>query len=110
VNVSISGALSVAVSGLQENATRFSVAANNIVNANSEGYTAQRVQSSSHVAGSGTGASAGGVTATVVQTDQPVDIASEFVSMIQARVGYAADATVIEMASGMLGHLLDIQA
>ncbi len=93
---------STAISGLQANAARFGVAAFNVVNANSDGFKARAVAASSTVPG--------GVSTSVTQTDQPVDVAQEFVGMIQSEAGYGANAEVMNTASRMTGALLDILA
>jgi flagellar hook protein FlgE len=93
---------STAVSGLQANAVRFGTAAFNVVNANSDGFKARAVSASSVVPG--------GISTSVTETRQPVDVAQEFVAMIQAEVGYGANAQVIDKASRMSGSLLDVLA
>ena len=94
--------LSTAVSGLQANAVRVSVAASNVVNANSEGFKARAVAASS--------VTPAGVATSVTQTAQPVDIAQEFVGMIQAEAGYGANAAVLRTARDLTGTLLDVLA
>ena len=94
--------LSTAISGLQANGMRVQAAAFNIVNVNSVGFKSQTVSASSAVPG--------GVTTSVGQSDQPVDMAQEFVGMIEAQAGYGANASVINTASRMTGSLLDILA
>jgi flagellar hook protein FlgE len=94
--------LATAISGLQANAARFGVAANNIVNANSDNYTAQSLNQTSELPG--------GVSTDVTQTDQPVDLAQEFVGMIEAQNGYSANAEVVDTSSRMTGTLLNMLA
>jgi flagellar hook protein FlgE len=94
--------LSTAISGLQANAARVGVAAFNVVNANSEGFKARAVTASSVIPG--------GVAASIAQTDKSVDVAQEFLGMIQAEAGYGANAEVVRTASRMTGALLDILA
>ncbi|MCD6073400.1 MAG: hypothetical protein K0Q70_283 [Rhodospirillales bacterium] len=77
-------------------------AAFNVVNANTEGFKARAVTASSTVPG--------GVATSVTQTGQPIDVAQEFVGMIQAEAGYDANAEVMNTASRMTGALLDILA
>ena len=107
--MSISSVLSVAVSGLNASAQRFNVAANNIVNANSEGYQALRVDAVSQTTGGGATAGAGGVRNVITQGGT-VDIATEIVDSIFARISYSANAQVIRTAERTLGQLLDIRA
>lgn len=94
--------MSSAVSGLQAQAVRAATAASNVVNANTDGFKARAVTASSVVPS--------GVTTQVTQTDQPVDVAQEFVGMIQAEAGYGANAAVLRTASSMTGTLLDVLA
>ena len=98
----ISETFATAVSGLQANANKFRVAASNVVNANSDGYTAKVASTLSQ--------SPSGVATHVSQSDQPVDVASEFINMIEARIGYGANAQVIETTRGMSGSLLNLVA
>ena len=100
--MSVSAIFSTAVSGLQANAARVGVAAFNVVNANTDGFKARAVTASSTIPS--------GVSTGVAQTSQPVDIAQEFVGMIQAETGYGANAEVLNTASRMTGALLDILA
>lgn len=94
--------LSTAISGLQANAARFGTAAFNVVNANSEGFKARAVSASS--------TQPSGVSTILTETDQPVDVAQEFVGMIQAEAGYGANAAVARTASQLTGTLLDVLA
>ncbi len=100
--MSITTSFATAVSGLQANAERFGVAAFNVVNANSTDFKARVATSTSQVPN--------GVTTSVSQSDQPVDVAQEFVGMIEARIGYGANAQAIETARRMTGALLDVVA
>jgi flagellar hook protein FlgE len=100
--MSVDAIFSTAISGLQANSARVGVAAFNVVNANTEGFKARAVTASSTVPG--------GVATSVTQTGQPVDVAQEFVGMIQAEAGYDANAEVMNTASRMTGALLDILA
>lgn len=100
--MSIDTTMSAAISGLHANAVRAGTAAFNVVNANTEGFKARSVNVSSVVPV--------GVTASVATTGRTVDVAQEFVGMIQAEVGYAANAQVIKAAEQMTGSLLDLLA
>jgi flagellar hook protein FlgE len=100
--MSVDAIFSTAVSGLQANAARVGVAAFNVVNANTDGFKARAVNAS--------GAQPSGVSTSVTQTDRAVDVAQEFVGMIQAEAGYGANAEVVNTASRMTGALLDILA
>jgi flagellar hook protein FlgE len=77
-------------------ATQVSAAANNVVNAHSEGYQPQEVRTASVAAGGGTTqAVAGGVLVRVQETAGEVDLAQEAARLIQAKTAYKANATVI---------------
>lgn len=103
----ISG-LSAAVSGLKAASTKVNVAANNVVNANTEGYHAQRVESSSVTVGSGGGGR--GVLTRVWETADATDLAFEAVTLIQAENAYKASATVIGRVDDMYRQVLDVTA
>jgi flagellar basal-body rod protein FlgC len=94
------------VSGLHANAERFRVAANNIVNAHSEGYQAGNVRSVSQTDAAN---QVGGVR-NVITEGGSVDMAGDIVETIFARIGYTVNAKVIRSAEEMLGQLLDIRA
>ena len=100
--MSVDAIFSTAISGLQANAARVGIAAFNVVNANSEGFKARAVTASSSMPS--------GVATSVTRTDRPVDVAQEFVGMIQAEAGYNANAEVMSTASRMTGALLDVLA
>lgn len=107
--MTVSGALSTAISGLHANALQFRVAANNVVNANTPDYQAKEVRTFSQVAGDGQNNAVGGVTTSIVEGGE-VDLATEFISMIQAKISYTANAKVIESSEEMIGALLDIKS
>ena len=100
--MSMDTAIATAVSGLHANAERFRVAAFNVVNANTDGFKA-------HLATTVSEAPAGVRTETTV-SDAPVDLATEYVNMTVAQIGYDADAKVISSLERMNGALLDITA
>jgi len=95
-------ALATAVSGLHANAARFSVAAHNVVNANSEDFKAQLATQVSQAPS--------GVRVEISRGSAPADLAREWVAMTEARVGYDANAKVISTLERMSGALLDITA
>jgi len=78
--VNVSGALSTAVSGLNASTTQFRVAANNIVNANTQNYEVKEVRTLSQAAGLGQGNTVGGVIATVIDGGD-FNLASEYINM-----------------------------
>ena len=96
------GAFGSAVSGLHAQVRRFHVAANNIVNANSDGYSARRADFVS--------VQPRGVETEISRTDRPVDVAREFVNLIEAELGYRANAEVVRTTEQLQGALLDIVA
>ncbi len=99
-------AFSSAVSGLHASARQFQVAAHNVVNANTEGFEAQAVQTVSRLSDG----QAGGVSTQTVAGGGPVDYVREFVAMSSARNSYAANASVINTLDQTLGALFDITA
>jgi len=101
--LSVSGALSAAVSGLHASQLQFRIAANNVVNANTETYEAKEVRTFSQIAGE----NQAGVSAAIVEGGN-VDLATEFVTMIQAKTSYSANAEVITTMDELIGSLLDI--
>ncbi len=110
--MSITGALSTAVSGLQASAVQISVAAHNVANLNSDGYKALEVKITSQVSGGSSGGrtfSSGVVETKVLETDHPVDLAEEFINMTIAKISYAANAQVIRTLEDVTAIFLDIE-
>lgn len=108
--MSLTGALSTAVSGLNASAVQFRIAANNIVNANTPNYQAKEVRTLSQIAGleqGNHGAAVGGVTTTIVD-GADVNLASEFIDLTQAKISYTANAQVIATTEELVGSLLDV--
>lgn len=103
----ISSALSSAVSGLAANAASVQAVAGNIANANTPGYRAVRVRTSSVVTGGGY--SPGGVQVTSVRQGE-VDLAREFTRLIQAEISYTANAQVVRTADDLARKLIDVVA
>jgi len=104
--MSVTGSLAIAVSGLQANALRAGVAANNIVNQNTAGFTAGQVRTGSVVtAGSGLG----GVQAQVFDAGD-VEVATEFTRLILAETAYRAAAATLRVAEEMARNTVDIVA
>jgi flagellar hook-associated protein FlgK len=102
----ISSILSTAVSGLNASARQAQVAADNIVNLNTPGFSAASVRTTSLAVA---GAPAGIVAQTTVGASG-VDLAGELVSLTLAQVSYNANAQVIRVGDS-LGHtLIDITA
>ena len=106
--MSITGALSTAVSGLQASAVQFGVAAHNVANLNSDGYKALEVQFTSSVPGGRT-FSSGVVETKVLESDHGVNLAQEFINMTIAKISYAANAQVIRTLEDVTAIFLDIE-
>jgi len=107
--MAINSILSTAVSGLQANATRANVSANNIVNQNSRDFTASQVNAST-IASTSSAAGGSGVLAQVIATDKPVDLVHEVTQLIEAEAAYRANAEVIRTAEELTEDTLDIIA
>lgn len=117
-------AYSTALSGMNANATRVAVSANNVANARTPDYQPQEVVQTSQAGGgvdvSVTESSAGA--SSYYQPDTPganaegyvsmpnVDYGAEAVEQRMAVAGYKANAAVIKTLAAMDKDLLDIQA
>jgi len=104
--MSVTGPLAVAISGLQANALRANVAANNIVNQNTPGFRAGEVRTSSIVTA---GSALGGVQAQVFEAGE-VEVAMEFSRLILAETAYWAAAATVRVAEEMARETIDIVA
>jgi len=104
--MSVTGPLAVAISGLQANALRANVAANNIVNQNTPGFRAGEVRTSSIVTA---GSALGGVQAQVFEAGE-VEVAMEFSRLILAETAYRAAAATVRVAEEMARETIDIVA
>ncbi len=107
----ISSALSSAVSGLAANAAAVQAVAENVANANTPGYRAVEVRTSSVIAGGGgaAGSSAGGVRVTGVRQGE-VNLARQFTRLIQAEISYAANAQMVRTADDLARKVIDVVA
>ncbi len=117
--MAISGILSTAVSGLAYASSKVAVAADNVANLNTDGYRAKDVRSSTLVTRqtSETSYTPGGVTNLVRDQGTPqfengsnVDLATEFVKIIEATVAYKAGVAVIRTGDELSRELIDIKA
>ena len=104
----IDSLLNTAISGLKTASKRAEVAADNIVNVNTDGFSADTVQQTSIVTNS-TPAGGSGVQAQIIAGNQPVDLASEIVNLIQAEVAYKASAATLRTAEDLADELVDIK-
>lgn len=93
-------AINTAASGLNAASAKLNVAASNIANAESEGYTAKRVDL---VDLSPYGVAVAGAH----DTGQSVDLATETTELHQSAALYTANATVLKVADQLLGTLID---
>lgn len=92
-----------ALSGVQAAQTRLNASANNVANAQTEGYRRERVDQ--------TPQDAGGVQASVSKAPEPgVDLAAELVEQKMAVYAFKANLQVIQTDAAMAGRLLDEQA
>ncbi len=108
--MAISSVLSTAVTGLRTNATQVAVAADNLVNVNNPAHKRIEARPVSLTVGDpGRGA---GVAAeiSISQHGGEVDLAREFVNIIQAEAAYSANAEVIRTAQELDRVLLDTKA
>ena len=112
--MSVTAALTTAISGLFGQAQSVAVSAHNIANSSTPGYRPANVAlTSTSVGGRG-----GGVQSQVrvpaifeAHTNAPseVDLAAEFGRLMQAQHAYDASAKVFSVASEMAGSLLDVK-
>ena len=93
---------SIAVSGLQANQQRVQVAANNIANQDTPGFSADQVVQTSQ--------ENGGVRTNVVKTTEPPDTAQQLVDTKTAATDFEANIAVIKAQRNLDKHLFDIQA
>ncbi|MEB3288129.1 MAG: flagellar basal body protein [Vampirovibrionales bacterium] len=97
-----SGSLNISASGLRDAQARMDAVANNVANANTPGFEADRIDAKADVSG--------GVTPEVAPKEQlealdmasrdkllsNTDLPTELVNMIQAKAAYQANASAIE--------------
>lgn len=96
-------AINTAASGLFAAEAKLNVSASNVANADSEGYTARRVELVER-SPAGSGVRAG----EVVDTGRPVDLEQEAVEQVRARQLYTANAVVLKVADSLVGTVLDV--
>ncbi len=104
--MAISSILSTAVSGLQANATRAHVAANNVVNADTPGYRPTRADTTSLVAERGIDGGAG-VQVQLRNDEGDVNLVREVTNLINAEIAYKASASLVRAAEETSDALLD---
>jgi flagellar basal-body rod protein FlgC len=108
----MTGASSIALSGMRDAQLRVDVAAHNIANMNTDGFVPSRVISSE--------ARGGGVQSTVQPGTPPplppgrpplpsgTDLPTELMGMMTAELAYVANAMVLRTQAEMTGTLLDV--
>ncbi|ODS55550.1 MAG: flagellar basal body rod protein [Agrobacterium sp. SCN 61-19] len=106
--MSISAIMGISLSGMQAQQTRLAATANNVANALTPGYS--RLETSF------TSPAQGGVSATVAPSGGPalddmsnVDLASEMLSLVEAEIGFKANAAVWETGADIWDVLLSIK-
>ena len=93
----------IPISGMRAAGVRMQVTSNNIANWISEDYKANRVYQHEGVTGSGT-------TANVMRTDQPTDIASDFIESHLSLRYMQANTAVVKRYDEMIGSLINMWA
>ncbi|MGC4407054.1 flagellar basal body protein [Allorhizobium sp. NPDC080224] len=106
--MSISAIMGISLSGMQAQQTRLAATADNVANALTPGY--DRLETSF------TSRAQGGVSATVAPSGGPalddmsnVDLASEMLSLVEAEIGFKANAAVWETGADIWDVLLSIK-
>lgn len=107
--MAVSPIFSTAVSGLNASARKAQSAADNIANVLSEDYTARSVATSTVITGEGADVSTS-LSAQLIGSEQPVDLASEIIRLREAEITYRANAAVIRTASELSKETLSIKA
>jgi flagellar basal body rod protein FlgG len=94
---------SISLSGMNAAQTQLNVAAHNVANLNTEGFSRQQVALSEQPTG--------GVSAAVTTASQPGSaLETDIVSELQAKYTYMANLSVFKTSSKMAGALLDLDA
>lgn len=100
--MSITSITGIALSGMNAQTNRLAAVANNIANADTPGYQRQTTSliSTSDPAGVGT---------TVTSANEDVDLATEMLELIEAELGYKANAAVFEAGADLWDVLATIK-
>lgn len=94
---------SIALSGMNAAQVQMNTSANNVANAQTEGYQRREVQQ--------TPQAAGGVSTTVVATQQAgAALEADMVGQLQAKNAFLANLQVFKTSNAMTGALLDQKA
>ena len=105
--MAIGQTLAIAISGVKANALRANVAANNIVNASTPDFKSSQVRTTSLV--TSPLEPGGGVLAQLIGGGD-VDVATEFIRLIEADIAYRANIKTIETVEGIETEVIDILA
>lgn len=99
-----------ASAGLRRSTRAVETIAQNVANAETEGYHAQRYDGGMDAvvprAASDRGRASSGVQE--VETPSDVDLAAEFIDLRRQQVAYDANAALVRVGDQMLGELLDL--
>lgn len=96
----MSSVSSIALSGMTAAQLQLDAAANNVANAQTDGFRRSTVQQSPHAGG--------GVTSRVVASPQPGPaLEADVVSQLQAKNAFLANLAVFKTSDAMAGALLD---
>jgi len=94
---------SISLSGMNAAQTQLNVAAHNVANLNTEGFTRQQTVLTEQAEG--------GVSAAVTTASQPsAALEADVVSQLQAKHAYLANLAVFKTSNKMAGALLDLDA
>ena len=96
------GVTGIATSALNAYGVRQAVSANNVANTNTPDFKASTVISQEK--------SKGGVTATVLKSNDSVDISKEAVNSLSNKNGYKANLKTLKAADEMTKELLSVKA
>lgn len=96
--------LNTAISGLQVSQLRLNASANNVANAQTDGFRRDLVRQEAQP-------SSGGVIAQVDKSPQPgADLIQDVVDQQSATYAFKANLQVVKTADEMMGRLLDVRA
>jgi flagellar basal-body rod protein FlgC len=102
-------ALGVGLSGVQAYQFALNVSANNIANANTNGFKPATTDFHETAGGAGVFATISPTASALAAGDAPsqTDLTSEMVNLLQYKIGYEANAKVVQTQSDLLGTLFD---
>ncbi|MFN4205479.1 MAG: flagellar basal body protein [Agrobacterium albertimagni] len=106
--MSISAIMGISLSGMQAQQTRLAATANNVANAMTPGYDRLETSLTSR-AQSGVSATVSPSGAPVLDDTSNVDVASEMLSLVEAEIGFKANAAAWETGADIWDVLLSIK-